>query len=598
MPLEPVKSEKIELLPPQLANQIAAGEVVERPSSVVKELIENSIDAQADSVFIDIEQGGHKRILIRDTGKGIAQDQLELALSRHATSKIRDINDLECITSMGFRGEALASISSVSRLVLTSRPAQQAQAWQAQTEGVDMAVSLSPAAHPIGTSIEVIDLFFNTPARRKFLRAQKTEFQHIENIVRRIALAHPQIAFTLKHNGKAVYKWSAGDLHARVQAICGASYLEKTTSIDYQHEQIHLTGWCSKIGEGWQTNDQQYIFVNHRMIKDKLVLHAIRQAYEGLLPDNQYPAYVLFLSVPADEMDVNVHPAKHEVRFHHARLVHDVIFQALSQAIVAAQVKAEQGQDSKPSEPAVNHDYIRPLQSLSANSEIASLAESLQVTPASTRMQSTASRGKSRSGADNAFAARSEAHIAEAGKHYQELMQHREADRNTLPFVRLGTLLLFEYADGLTVLPMQTVVRLGFSHDLAQSAVSQPLLMPVSLPQHDEAQAWVVEQLRTIGCSIDERHQKLILKQVPSGLRSLPWTHLFARMLEVPTQHAGEKDCINLLAKHYLEIAQLNTLNIQNIVAKIPSSALIDALHKQGQMVTESMLLAISIKEH
>ena len=242
----------IAILPARLANQIAAGEVVERPASVVKELVENSLDAGATSIRIDIEKGGAKRIRIVDNGKGIAKDELGLALSRHATSKIKDLDDLESISSLGFRGEALASISSVSRLTLTSKPQAQTSAWQANAEGRDMAVAVNPAAHPDGTTIDVIDLFFNTPARRKFLRTEKTEFGHIEEVIKRIALARFDVAFVLTHNHKVIKQFrianSAAQRSKRVAQICGQKFIDNALEVDCQHDGFHIHGWIAQIG--------------------------------------------------------------------------------------------------------------------------------------------------------------------------------------------------------------------------------------------------------------------------------------------------------------------------------------------------------------
>ena len=239
----------IKILPPQLANQIAAGEVVERPASVVKELVENSLDAGATQIQIDIEHGGASLIRIRDNGIGIAKSELSLALARHATSKISSIEDLEAILSLGFRGEALASISSVSRLTLTSRPQDQAQAWQVYAQGREMETTIQPASHPVGTTVEVANLFFNTPARRKFLRTDKTEFAHIDEIIRRIALAKPSVAFTLTHNNKIVrqYKSAVDNLQKikRVAAICGEDFMQNALQIDWKHDHLHLSGWIA-----------------------------------------------------------------------------------------------------------------------------------------------------------------------------------------------------------------------------------------------------------------------------------------------------------------------------------------------------------------
>jgi len=327
----------IAILPARLANQIAAGEVVERPASVVKELVENSIDAGATTIRIDIEKGGAKRIRIIDNGKGIAQAELALALSRHATSKIKDLDDLEAISSLGFRGEALASISSVARLTLTSKPEAQESAWQANAEGRDMAVSVKPAAHPNGTTIDVSDLFFNTPARRKFLRTEKTEFAHIEEVIKRIALANFAISFVLTHNHKVVKQFrvanSSIQRSKRVAQVCGQKFIDNALEVDCQHDGLHLHGWIGAASFYRNQNDLCYSYVNDRMMRDKLINHAIRQAYADLLPSDGYPAFVLFLKLDFREVDVNVHPAKHEVRFHQGRYVHDFIYSVCNRAL-------------------------------------------------------------------------------------------------------------------------------------------------------------------------------------------------------------------------------------------------------------------------
>ena len=327
----------IRLLPPQLANQIAAGEVVERPASVIKELVENSLDAGATDIHIDVEKGGSKLLRVRDNGQGIAKDQLTLALSRHATSKIHDFADLAHIVSLGFRGEALASISSVSRLTLTSRPASQDTAWQAMAEGRDMAVQIKPAAHPVGTSIEVLDLFFNTPARRRFLKSDKTEFSHIEELVKRLALSRDDVSWTLTHNGQLVRQLKAvtddAGRQRRIQQLCGRSFAQAACYVESQYEHMQLSGWILPAAACSAQLQCQYSYVNGRMMRDKLLNHAIRQAYAEMLAPEALPAFVLYLQIDPEQVDVNVHPAKHEVRFHQARLVHDFVFSALSQML-------------------------------------------------------------------------------------------------------------------------------------------------------------------------------------------------------------------------------------------------------------------------
>lgn len=328
----------IEILPARLANQIAAGEVVERPASVVKELVENSLDAGATRIQIDIARGGHKLIRIRDNGSGINKDELTLALSRHATSKLKSLDDLENICSLGFRGEALASISSVSRLTLSSKTKAQEAAWQACAEGRDMAVQVKPTAHPDGTTIEVKDLFFNTPARRKFLRTEKTEFNHIDELIKRIALSRFDVSITLTHNAKVVRQYRAktdpNQAITRVAQVAGKAFAEQGLYIESGDTGLQLHGWVLPVGS---SNTTQYTYVNNRMMRDKLILHAIRQAFEEVAGQEELPGFVIYIDIDPRQVDVNVHPAKHEVRFHQGRLVHDFILQAVKQVVVPLQ---------------------------------------------------------------------------------------------------------------------------------------------------------------------------------------------------------------------------------------------------------------------
>ncbi|RBP28367.1 DNA mismatch repair protein MutL [Marinobacter pelagius] len=327
----------IHLLSPRLANQIAAGEVVERPASVVKELVENALDAGASRVDIEIEQGGVKLIRVRDDGSGIEEDDLPLALSRHATSKITSLDDLEAVASLGFRGEALASISSVSRLTLTSRTENQEAASRVEVEGREMDARISPAAHPVGTTVEVRDLFFNTPARRKFLRTEKTEFNHVDECIRRQALSRFDTGFTLRHNQRVVQSLrpaeSPLDRERRIGALCGQQFIDNAVVIDAEATGLRLWGWVALPTFSRSQADLQYFFVNGRVIRDKLVAHAVRQAYRDVLYNNRHPAFVLYLEVDPATVDVNVHPTKHEVRFRDGRLVHDFIFRTLHRAL-------------------------------------------------------------------------------------------------------------------------------------------------------------------------------------------------------------------------------------------------------------------------
>ncbi len=540
----------IQILSPQLANQIAAGEVVERPASVVKELVENSIDANATQIHIEIDQGGQKRILIRDNGDGISKEQLTLALSRHATSKIANIDDLEHITSMGFRGEALASISSVSRLTLTSKPKRQSEAWQAVAEGQQMVVEITPAAHPDGTSIEVVDLFFNTPARRKFLRTGKTEFQHIENIVKRIALTRPDIQFVLVHNQKVCYRFaSVTSLPKRIEQVCGKKMLEQCVQVEYQYEGITLQGWCSKLGLGVANRDYQYTFVNDRMMKDKLLSHALRQVYEDTLGPQSFAAYVLYLKMPPEQLDVNVHPAKHEVRFHQARQIHDLVFKAVSDAL-------GQGLNSDHNcQP--THDYIMPLitedkdQNVSASQQTG-FGKTYKAgghgyqSNSPSRGQICASHEFYQSVNDTSL--RNIGNVAPNNsdetdtKSYQSEAQdesHVSADHACLynaPY------LVFSTSNKLTILHIKHLLRLLIEQGLKLSTLAQPLLMPVSINKpdaffhsvnSDQIKSQVVNLknpfhfINQFHFLIEQSHKKVLLKQVPSELRQLPWANIF-----------------------------------------------------------------------
>lgn len=326
---------RIHQLSPLLANQIAAGEVVERPASVVKELLENSLDAGATLIEIDIEQGGVKRIRIRDNGGGIQKEDLALALARHATSKIEETQDLAQIATLGFRGEALASISSVSRLTLTSAAAA-GEGASISVEG-DVVSGIQPAAHPIGTTVDVRDLFFNTPARRKFLRAEKTEFDHIDELVKRIALSAFDVDIILKHNQKIVRHYLPAKtplaVTERLSALCGEAFVENSLHLEADGAGMQLMGWVALPTYSRSQADTQYFYVNGRLVRDKVIIHALRQAYHDVLYRDRHPACVLFLSISPTQVDVNVHPTKHEVRFRESRVVHDFVFRTVHDAI-------------------------------------------------------------------------------------------------------------------------------------------------------------------------------------------------------------------------------------------------------------------------
>lgn len=328
---------RIHSLPIQLVNQIAAGEVVERPSSVVKELVENCFDAGAGQITIEIEQGGARLIKIRDNGCGIVKEDLPLALSRHATSKIATLQDLEQVASMGFRGEALPSISSVARLTLISRTADAECAWSVTADGSEQHFDPQPDPHPQGTTVDVRDLFYNTPARRKFLKTEKTEFAHIETLIKRMALSRFDIGFTLLHNQKEVFnlKPAATDSaqEQRIAGICGSAFIENSVKIDFAASGLQLTGWVGLPTFSRSQQDMQFFYVNGRLIRDKLVSHAVKQTYQDVLFHGRHPVFVLYLTLDPTLVDVNAHPAKLEVRFREGRLVHDFLFTALHRSL-------------------------------------------------------------------------------------------------------------------------------------------------------------------------------------------------------------------------------------------------------------------------
>jgi DNA mismatch repair protein MutL len=324
----------IRVLPDVLISQIAAGEVVERPAAALKEILENSLDAGATEIQIDLEQGGIKRIRVADNGSGIARDELALALTRHATSKIASLADLEQVASLGFRGEALASIAAIARVQLTSRSADAEHAWTVQAEGGRLSAP-GPAARATGTTIDIQDLFFNTPARRKFLKTDATEYAHSAETVRRLALANPRVAFTLTHNGRVQLRYNAEPAHSRVRQVLGEAFEHNTIAVDAAAGVLRVSGWVIRPGAATASRDSQHVFVNGRYVRDKLIVHALKEAYRDVLHHQLNPAYCLFIGLPPDLVDVNVHPAKTEIRFRDSRGVHQFLFHAVERLLSA-----------------------------------------------------------------------------------------------------------------------------------------------------------------------------------------------------------------------------------------------------------------------
>jgi len=546
----------IQILPARLANQIAAGEVVERPASVVKELIENSLDAGATRIEIDIEKGGAKCIRIKDNGKGVCKEQLTLALSRHATSKISHLDDLEAIVSLGFRGEALASISSVSRLTFTSKPSDQEQAWQAVAEGRDMQVNIQPAAHPQGTTVEVLDLFFNTPARRRFLKTEKTEFQHIDELIRRIALSSFEIGFVLKHNGKVVRQYraaqTAAQIDKRLAAFCSEGFVKsalsfKSEDLEESASQLEISGWISDRLSPRLLGDVQFCYINGRMIRDKLVNHAIKQAYARLLPEGQFPGYVIYINCPADQVDVNVHPSKHEVRFHQARWVHDYIVSTL-----AATLNSDSANESYQR---VEHDYQPPTISLPPSSS----ATTGSVDGASYRSSNSAQGHSQASSAQHSTAMNypgsyratalddqqvsaycdfvTEAHQPIAGTPVAKTNGHIEVVsliKNQHVLIKLAQpseLLLLSLPATYQYLEHKKLLEAWQNGEV----ISQPLLLPVRIEVDDSAlkTCEIFESLFTrLGFGFKQQAKKLIISKVPALLRQAPIAKILPCLLD------------------------------------------------------------------
>lgn len=528
----------IRLLSQRLANQIAAGEVVERPASVIKELLENSLDAGSTQLDVEVEGGGIRLLRVRDNGCGIAKEELALALSRHATSKIYELDDLEAVATLGFRGEALASISSVARLVLTSNNGQSESAWAVQAEGRDMAAELTPAAHPKGTCVEVRDLFFNTPARRKFLRTEATEYSRIDDVLKRLAMSRFNVGFSLKNNGKLVHQWrpaqSQQDQERRVGQICGPAFMESALYLDMAAAGLRLWGWVALPTFSRSQADLQHFYVNGRCIKDKLVGHAIRQAYQDVLFHGRHPAFVLFLELDPLAVDVNVHPTKHEVRFRDSRLVHDFLFRSLHQALADVRPSPQ----SKPSAP--EPEAIRQEQAalpLQAAARLEVYPPAPEPVAASPWRSGTPPRQQ----------------VAEEFRLYKEFIAPvsepagpEESSPEQIPplgyaLAQLkGIYILAENAQGLVLVDMHaaheriTYERLKQQHQ-AMGIAAAPLLVPVSIAVSEKEAACAEDNaslLGPLGFSLERAGpETLLIRQVPVLLQKADPTQLIRDLL-------------------------------------------------------------------
>ena len=544
--MSPIVMSQIKLLSPRLANQIAAGEVVERPASVVKELLENSLDAEASQLDVEVEGGGVKLIRVRDNGCGIDKEDLTLALARHATSKIHSLDDLEAVATLGFRGEALASISSVARLCLTSNNGADSRGWLAKAEGRDMQTEVAPASHPRGTTVEVRDLFFNTPARRKFLRTEKTEYTRVEDVLRRLALSRFDVGFSLKNNGRVIHSWRPAQTQAererRVAQICGPGFMEHALHLDVEHTGLRLWGWVALPTFSRSQADLQHFFVNGRCIKDKLVTHAVRQAYQDVLYHGRHPAFVLYLELNAANVDVNVHPTKHEVRFRDGRLVHDFLFRSLHRALAdvrpSAQAESQPApawqdlsQTAVPSSPAPEQAMLGLGRSLSFSNQ--------GFTASGTRVAEQIA----------GYTALTAAPQSEAGSAWPGESPEMPPLGYAIAQLK-GIYILAENADGLVVVDMhaahERITYERMKQQFASSGIqSQPLLVPqtiaVSEKEADCAEE-NVEEFAALGFSVERAGpESLLIRQVPVVLHRADVDLLVRDVLADIIEHGASK---------------------------------------------------------
>ena len=531
---------KIHTLSPQLANQIAAGEVVERPSSVLKELFENSLDAGATRIEVEVEQGGTKLIRVRDDGCGISENDLPLALSRHATSKILGLEDLEAVATLGFRGEALASIASVSRLALTSNSGE-GSGWKAVSEGRDMEVELQPAAHPQGTSVEVRDLFFNTPARRKFLRTENTEYKRIDDCLKKLALSRMDVAFSLKHNQKVQFSLrpanSQAEQEKRVADLCGPQFMEQALFVDNDRTGIRLWGWIGLPTFSRSQADLQYFFVNGRSIRDKVVSHAVRQAYQDVLYHGRHPAYVLFLEVLPADVDVNVHPTKHEVRFRESGSIHSFVSTTLKTALAT----------DRPQDHLSTNGGLEPQNHDQPQSLIGQNALPLAGTPGSGYQSTWPSSGLS-SGVN--------APASSYQSLYSSLTEFSDSDQTEVPPLGFavaqlkGIFILAENSHGLIIVDMHaaheriTYERMKDAFDL-QGLVSQPLLVPENLAV-SQREADAVESNQAVftqlGFGVERAaSESIIVREIPAILRGSEVEKLLRDVLSDLLEHGSSE---------------------------------------------------------
>ena len=518
----------IKELPAQLINQIAAGEVIERPASVVKELLENSLDAGAAHIEIDIEKGGAGLIRVRDDGSGIPAEELTMALARHATSKIETLDDLEHIASLGFRGEALPSIASVSRLRLSSRTVGSDRGWQCEVRDGETGEPV-PLAHTPGTAVEVRDLFYNTPARRKFLRAERTEWQHIDQLVRRVALSRFSTGFQIRHNRRNIAHWPAAageqDQRSRLAAICGEEFVDHMLELEHQSSGLYLRGWVAQPTFSRSQADRQYFYVNGRMIRDKLVGHAVRQGFQDVLFHGRYPAFVLYLEMDPAEVDVNAHPSKHEVRFRDSRLVHDFIFRSLHKLLAGTQPGGGSAHGSAPKPAAVGNGggrgALRQGGLSLGTADAAAAYQALYVAPA----------------IDDPDQDLSDAPLGYALAQLQ------------------GVYILAENREGLVLVDMhaahERITYERLKNSLADGSLrAQPLLVPQSIRVADDEVELAIrhrELFQGLGLEIDRGGPRsLVLRQIPVILQDVDAEKLIRDVLADLREHGQSQRIENL----------------------------------------------------
>ncbi len=529
---------RIRQLPAQLVNQIAAGEIVERPASVAKELIENSLDAGADRIEIDAEQGGIKLLRVSDNGVGIAREDLALALCRHATSKIAEVTDLQSIATLGFRGEALPSIASVSRLEISSRHRGEDQAWSIRSDGSEQPGEPVPASCPVGTRVQVRDLFYNTPARRKFLRTDKTELSHLEQLARRVALARCDVRFRLTHNGRVLFDLppvaeADGAVENRIKKLVGAGFLEHALSLDQTAVGLRLRGWVANPGFSRSQSDLQFFYVNGRVVRDKLVAHAVRLAYQDVLHQGRHPAYLLYLELPPMLVDSNVHPAKHEVRFREGRQVHDFIFRTLHRRLAEGGARREAAPVEGPP-PVVGGPPVGSVQPVPE--------EDPEPRQRPVPLRTTAGAGghrfsfeSQRPGPDR---------DAETG---QESRADPELPPLGYALAQLqGVYILAQAVDGLVVIDMHAAhERIGYER-LKQSweqgeIRGQPLLVPVMVqvaPWEADLAESNLDLFRRLGLGLDRMGEgSLVVREIPALLQGADAERLLRDLLSDFAEH-------------------------------------------------------------